>query len=115
MGLLFAMHTPAPTGVPEVPVVAPAAAARFSGPGNRFFADEVAGADAQYTDPASITGPLPERLNDLSRPAPRAAAERYAPFGTNNRMFADEILGGSGVPHWTALDAPALLPQHGPR
>lgn len=34
----------------------------------RQFVDEVAGAGAQGVEPASLTGPLPERLQDLDRP-----------------------------------------------
>lgn len=102
---------------PAAPVAAPAVAAppEYVSYESRFFADEVAGAAAQYIDAASLAGPLPERLQDLAQPAAPPVAEPLVQPSQHNRFFADEIATGAGVAHDMALDPPSVLHLNGPR
>lgn len=117
--LLITMSLPAAIQVPApaAPVTAPAVAAppAYVGGESRFFADEVAGAGAQYAEAASLTGPLPERLQDLAQPAALPVAEPLGQPMQSGRFFADEVTAGAGVAHQMALDLPSVLPQSGPR
>lgn len=81
----------------------------------RQFVDEGAGAGAQGVEPASLTGPLPERLQDLDRPTAPAGAVPQARRGGSNRFFADEMAAGSGLAYTTVVEPPSAPSQSGPR
>jgi hypothetical protein len=95
----------------EAPAGAPAASA------NRYFADEIAGANAQYADAAIMTDALPERLQDVRRPAVSVAAPAApaAPAVPANRFFADEMLGNGEVLLQIDSGLPYVTPLSGPR
>jgi hypothetical protein len=86
---------PSPTTSVSAPVADEVPAGALAA--NRYFADEIAGANAQYADAAALTEALPERLQDVRRPVVSVAAPA-APQNqarTSNRFFADEIAGAN--------------------
>lgn len=96
------------------PVRAPAAIADPAQQGVMGYlqAHSLAAPETAAADPAQqgVMGYL--RAHSLAAPA----AAPPATHGAANRIFADEIAGAStGATDWAAPDAPAVLPQRGPR
>ncbi len=116
---LLTRQAPVPLASAPATIVAPAAVAPVAQPRavttNRIFQDEINAAGLQYIDPASIAGPLPERLQDLGRPLAPVVMMPQRRVVTSNRIFADEITAGPEAIDWSAPEAGAILPLHGSR
>lgn len=116
MAWVISTRTRTPQTSPTIPARAPAAPVTNAAPTNRFFADEIAGASVQNADAAILIDPLPERLQDIRRPAAVTRAPALpAHTVPGNRRFADEVFGSGELVLQTDSTLPYVTPLHGPR